>query len=68
MDMKQNDVQNAEISIKQMRNEFDYITAQQILKTMLDKGLISLTEFNKITTLNLEKISPELASIMPNNA
>ena len=53
---------------EQLQNEFDYMEAQQMLKDMLDKGLISLGEFNKITALNLEKFSPELTSIMPINA
>lgn len=50
---------------EQLQNEFDYIMAQQMLKNMLVKGLISLVEFNKISALNLEKFSPELTSIMP---
>ncbi len=68
MDMKQNNVQTAGITADQLQNEFDYMMAQQILKTMLEKGLISLAEFNKIKALNLEKFSPELTSIMPTNA
>ena len=50
---------------EQLQNEFDYVVAKQILKNMLEKGLISLQEFNKISALNLEKFSPELTSIMP---
>ena len=50
---------------EQLQNEFDYIMAQQMLKNMLVKGLISLVEFNKISALNLENFSPELTSIMP---
>lgn len=38
--------------------------AQQMLKNMLEKGMISLAEFDKISTLNLEIFSSELASIM----
>ena len=68
MNMKQNDEQTTGITEEQLQNEFDYMMAQQILKTMLEKGLISLAEFNKITALNLEKFSPELTSIMPTNA
>lgn len=52
----------------QLQNEFDYLVAQQMLKNMLNKGLISLSELGKITALNLEIFSPELTSIMPTNA
>ena len=36
-------------------------------KVMLDNGLISLSEFDKITALNRESFSPMLAGIMPSN-
>ncbi|WNX86048.1 SHOCT domain-containing protein [Agathobaculum sp. NTUH-O15-33] len=52
------------ITDEQMQNEFDYMMAQQQLKNMLKNGLISLAEFDKISALNLEIFSPELASIM----
>lgn len=52
---------------EQLRREVDYVRAQQILKAMLDKGLISLSEFDKITALNRESFSPMLAGIMPSN-
>lgn len=53
------------ITEEQMQNEFDYMMAQQMLKNMLKNGLISLAEFDKISALNLEIFSLELASIMP---
>ena len=55
------------ISQEQLQCEMDYIRAQRILDSMLQKGLISLSEFNKITMLNRESFSPALASIMPEN-
>lgn len=61
MDMNNKDMMTKE----QFQNEFDYMMAQQMLKTMLEKKLISLSEFNKISAINLEIFSPELASIMP---
>lgn len=39
--------------------------AQKILKSMLEKGLVSADEFNKITMKNREIFSPYLADIMP---
>lgn len=65
MDSNKNEVQIPIVSSEQLQDEFDYIMAQQILKTMLEKSLISLAEFNKVSALNLEKFSPELTSIMP---
>ena len=50
---------------EQLQYEVDYIRAQRILDSMLQNGLISLSEFNKITLLNRQSFSPVLASIMP---
>lgn len=50
---------------EQMQREVDYVRAQQILTSMLEKGLITLSEFNKITELNRKAFSPLLAEIMP---
>lgn len=52
-------------SQEQLQREVDYVRAQQILDSMLQNGLISLSEFNKITALNRESFSPMLAGIMP---
>ena len=64
MEMKKYEVQTETISEEQMQNEFYYMMAQQMLKNMLENGLISLAEFDKISALNLKIFSPELASIM----
>ena len=40
------------------QREVDCIRAQQITKTMLDSGLISLSQFNKLSKLNRESFSP----------
>lgn len=64
METKKTNVQEQVTSEEQMQNEFDYMMAQQLLKNMLEKGMISLAEFDKISALNLEIFSPELASIM----
>lgn len=49
---------------EQMQREVDYVRAQQILTAMMNCGLISLSEFNKITDLNRKTFSPLLAEIM----
>ena len=47
------------------QNEYNYTLAQQITKRLLDKGLITEAEFNKIIAKNRETFSPLLARIMP---
>ena len=47
------------------QNEYNYILAQQITKSLLVKGLITEAEFNKITAKNRESFSPLLGRIMP---
>ena len=56
---------NSSTSQEQLQREVDYVRAQQILTSMLEKGLITLSEFNKITELNRKSFSPLLAEIMP---
>lgn len=50
---------------EQLQREVDYARAQRMLESMLERGLISLSEFDKITALNRESFSPMLAEIMP---
>jgi hypothetical protein len=60
--------ENSQVSVlsqEQLQCEVDYVRAQQILSAMLENGLISLSEFNKITELNRRTFSPLLAEIMP---
>ena len=49
---------------EQMQREDYYDRAQQIQTAMKNCGLISLSEFNKITELNRKTFSPLLAEIM----
>lgn len=48
-----------------IQGDLDYYMAQDIGKTMLDFGLISVAEFNKLTAINRETFSPLFAEIMP---
>ena len=52
------------ITDEQLKREYNYCMAQKILKSMLEKDLISADEFNKITRKNRETFSPYLAEIM----
>ncbi|MBC8591130.1 SHOCT domain-containing protein [Wansuia hejianensis] len=53
------------MSEEQIQREFNYIQAENILKKMLEKGLINEVEFDRITELNRKTFSPFLAKIMP---
>lgn len=66
-DKNETDYMEIPVAQEQLRREVDYVRAQQILESMLDKRLISLSEFDKITALNRESFSPMLAGIMPTN-
>ena len=48
-----------------MRREFYYIAAGQITQKLLDKGLITPGEYDKIVAKNLEKFSPLIARFIP---
>ena len=49
----------------QLQRDYDYFRAQEVAKSMLDSGLISLLEFNKLTLLNRQTFSPLYVEIMP---
>ena len=51
---------------KQFQQDVDYYRAQRIARSMLDAGLISLSQFNSLTELNRKSFSPFLAEIFPN--
>ena len=53
------------ITQEQLQHDYDYNRAQLILQNLLDSGLISLVEFNKITELNRHTFSPFLVELMP---
>ena len=55
------------VTQEQLQREVDYMRAQRLLESLLDKGFISLSEFNEITALNRQSFSPALAGIMPEN-
>lgn len=49
----------------QLQRDYDYFKAQEVAKSMLDSGLISLLEFNKLTLMNRQTFSPLYVEIMP---
>lgn len=50
---------------EQFQRDVDYYRAQSIAKSMLTSGLISLSQFDKLTALNRKFFSPFLVEIMP---
>lgn len=49
---------------EQMRKDYYYYLAQKIIKSMLNKGLITDDEWGKITEKNRQTFSPYLVEIM----
>ena len=49
----------------ELQQDYDYFKAQETAKLMLSAGLISLSEFNKLTQINRKTFSPIWAEIMP---
>ena len=53
---------------ERIQGDLDYKRAQAIAKRMLDSGLISVAEWDKLSDINLKTFSPLFAEIYPNNA
>ena len=49
----------------EMQNEYNFILAEQMTRKLLDKGLISVDEFNKSMAKNRRSFSPYISRIMP---
>lgn len=47
-----------------MQKDFDYEMAQKITKGLLNQGLISIDEYDRISALNLKKFSPFYGDLM----
>lgn len=53
---------------KQLRNEYNYIRAEQITRKLFDNGLISAGEYDRIMAENRRVFSPYLADLYPDNS
>ena len=49
---------------EEMQNEYNYILAEQMTRKLLDKGLISEEEFDKIMAKNRRSFSPFISKII----
>ena len=47
-----------------MQEDFDYMMAQKMTQALLENGLITNDEFDKITAKNKERFSPFMAELM----
>lgn len=52
------------ITKDELQNEHDYLVAESLTKKLLEKGLITQTEFEKIMAKNRITFPPLLAEIM----
>ena len=50
---------------EEIDRDIQYYQAQKVAEEMLERGLISLEEFNKLTQINRDTFSPYLVEIMP---
>ncbi len=52
---------------EELQREFDYWRGEKALQGLVEKGLLSKAECNKIMLLNRKSFSPRLAEIMPDS-
>ena len=50
---------------EEIQNEYNYYLAEQLTKKLLDEGLISSDEFDKIMEKNRKTFSPFISKIIP---
>ena len=50
---------------EEMQNEYNYYLAEQLTKKLLDEGLISSDEFDKIMEKSRKTFSPFISKIIP---
>lgn len=51
-------------SEEQLQNEYDFLMAEKLTKKMLEKGLISTVQYDKIMAENCRSFSPFLSEIL----
>lgn len=54
-----------QITTEDLQNEYNYILAERVLENMLEAGVITVDECNKIKALNRKYFSLILSEIMP---
>ncbi len=59
------DIAPKPIAQEEIERDINFYKAQKVTGRMLELGLISLSEFNKLTQINRDTFSPFLVEIMP---
>ncbi len=59
------DIDPKPIAQEEIERDINFYKAQKAAEQMLELGLISLSEFNKLTQINRDTFSPFLVEIMP---
>ncbi len=59
------DIAPKPIEQEEVERDINFYKAQKVTDRMLELGLISLSEFNKLTQINRDTFSPFLVEIMP---
>lgn len=54
-----------QIQQSDIEQDYDFLQAQKVSEKLLELGLISLSEFNKLTEINRKTFSPFWVEIMP---
>ena len=58
------DVSARKMTKEAMHKDFEYEIAQKLTQSLLEQGLISTEEYNKIKVLNIENFSPFYKDLM----
>lgn len=58
------DVSARKMTKDAMQKDFEYEIAQKLTQSLLEQGLISTEEYNKIKVLNIENFSPFYKDLM----
>ena len=58
------DVSARKMTKEAMQKDFEYEIAQKLTQSLLEQGIISTEEYNKIEALNIEKFSPFYKDLM----
>ncbi len=53
------------IKNEKLISDFGYFMAQKLAKQLLEKSMITLSQFNKLCKLNLKSFSPMYADLFP---
>lgn len=53
------------VTQEEIQRDFDYYMAQRVAEELMNAGLISLDEFNKLTQLNRRTFLPMNVEILP---